>query len=190
MTRSEVIGGRARPVHEQRPVGVEHWTVSASCHRRRAYATATDCDVAPRGTIRFMPDAVSTRPLLDKLGVKPGSRVVIAGVDDATFLRLLADRTEDVTVLDAGETLPAGTDLVFLAADSVEDLARIGTLRPSIVPDGAIWIVSRKGRAATIRDVDVIQASISFDMVDNKVVAFSETHTALRAVIPRALRRR
>ena len=137
-----------------------------------------------------MPDRIYTRPLLDKLGVKPGSRVVIAGVEDDTFLRLLRDRTSDVTILDADATAPPGTDLVFLAADSVQELARIGSLRKALVPDGAIWIVSRKGRAATIRDVDVIEASISFDLVDNKVVAFSETHTALRAVIPRALRPR
>lgn len=135
-----------------------------------------------------MPDAISTRPLLDKLGVRSGSRVAIAGVDDAEFRRLLDDRTSDVRELASHEVPPAGMDLIFLAADSIDELARIGVLRASLVPDGAIWVVSRKGRQATLRDVDVIDAAKSMNLVDNKVVSFSTTHTALRLVIPRALR--
>jgi hypothetical protein len=143
-----------------------------------------------RGTIAAMPDTISTRPLLDKLGVRSDSRVAIAGVDDAEFRRLLADRTSDVQDLSSDEVPPAGMDLVFLAADSVDDLIRVGVLRGSLVPDGAIWVVSRKGREATLRDVDVIDAAKSMGLVDNKVVSFSATHTALRLVIPRALRPR
>jgi hypothetical protein len=135
-----------------------------------------------------MPDSISTRPLLDKLGVRSGSRVAIAGVDDPTFRGLLAARTTEVAILAAGDPPPAGSELIFLAADSIEELARIAALRPGLVPHGAIWVVSRKGRAATLRDVDVIDAARSFDMVDNKVVSFSDTHTAQRLVIPRALR--
>lgn len=135
-----------------------------------------------------MPDAISTRPLLDKLGVRSGSRVAIAGVDDAEFRRLLDDRTSDISDLASHEVPPAGMDLIFLAADSIDELVRIGVLRASLVPDGAIWVVSRKGRQATLRDIDVIDAAKSMDLVDNKVVSFSTTHTALRLVIPRALR--
>jgi hypothetical protein len=137
-----------------------------------------------------MPDTISTRPLLDKLGVRSDSRVAIAGVDDAEFRRLLADRTSDVHDLPSDEVPPAGMDLVFLAADSVDDLIRVGVLRGCLVADGAIWVVSRKGREATLRDVDVIDAAKSMGLVDNKVVSFSATHTALRLVIPRALRPR
>ena len=135
-----------------------------------------------------MADLYGTRPLLDKLGVKPGARVVVAGVDDQAFLRQLGDRTTDVTKIGPHERPPAGTDLVFLAADSLDDLARIGALRPALVPSGAIWVVSRKGKAATLRDVEVMDAGRSFDMIDNKVVSFSDTHTSIRLVIPLALR--
>jgi hypothetical protein len=48
--------------------------------------------------------------------------------------------------------------------------------------------VSRKGKAATLRDVDVIEAAKAVGLVDNKVVSFSPTHTALRLVIPVARR--
>lgn len=47
---------------------------------------------------------------------------------------------------------------------------------------GAIWIVSRKGEAATVKDVEVMAAAKAFGLVDNKVVGFSKTHTALRFV--------
>ena len=51
------------------------------------------------------------------------------------------------------------TDVVLFAADSHEALGRLPALRERIVPNGAIWVVSRKGKAATIRDVDVIAAA-------------------------------
>ncbi|MDQ6793543.1 MAG: DUF3052 domain-containing protein [Chloroflexota bacterium] len=134
-------------------------------------------------------ERVYTRPLLDKLGVKPGSRVAILGVDDADFRSLLADRTTDITDVSEGHPKP-GTDLIFLAADSLDQLLRIGDLQRSLKPNGAIWVVSRKGKAATLRDVDVMDAAKSVGLVDNKVVSFSATHTALRLVIPLARRAR
>jgi hypothetical protein len=127
-----------------------------------------------------------TTPLLDKLGVRPGMRVALVGpVDDSSGIRaLLAERTADMT---DGEPL-ADSDLVFFAADEPAELDRLGDLRTRIRPNGAIWVVSRKGRAATLRDVDVIEAAKDHGLVDNKVVSFSDTHTSLRLVIPVALR--
>ena len=127
-------------------------------------------------------ERIYTTPLLDKLGVRPGARVAIVGdVDpDGSFRQLLEGRTSDVTL---GEPKPE-SDLVFLAADSTDELAALADLRSRIRPNGAIWVVSRKGRAATIRDVEVIAAAKEAGLVDNKVVSFSETHTSLRLVIP------
>jgi hypothetical protein len=123
-------------------------------------------------------------PLLEKLGVRPGARVAIFGVDDGDFRALLDGRTHDIA---DGWPKPA-SDLVFLAVDGPGDLEPLAALRERIVPTGAIWVVSRKGRAATLRDVEVIAAARAVGLVDNKVVAFSATHTALRLVIPKALR--
>jgi hypothetical protein len=134
-----------------------------------------------------------TTPLLDKLGVRPGMRVAIVGtvedddevLDDAgPFRTRLAERTSDITV---GRPKP-DSDLVFLAADTTDDLAALARLRPRIRPAGAIWVVSRKGKAATLRDVEVIAAAREHGLVDNKVVSFSARRTALRLVIPVALR--
>ena len=124
-------------------------------------------------------DPVSTRPLLDKLGVRADSRVALVGAFAADFRRLLGGRTSGVQ-----EGVPSDpVDLVFLAADSLGELALLHELRHTIVSNGAIWVVSRKGKQATIRDTDVIAAALDAGLVDNKVVSFADTHTSLRLVI-------
>jgi hypothetical protein len=138
-----------------------------------------------RGTIPAMERVYST-PLLEKLGVRPGMRVAIIGVDDDAIRPLVSELTTDLT---DGWPEPE-TDIVLLAADSPEELAPLVDLAGRIRQNGAIWVISRKGKAATIRDVQVIEAARSARLVDNKVVSFSPTHTALRLVIPRALRSR
>ena len=77
---------------------------------------------------------------------------------------------------------------MFLAADDHEDLVALPALRERLRPNGAIWVVSRKGKAATLRDVEVMAAGKASGLVDNKVVSFDETRTSLRLVIPVALR--
>jgi hypothetical protein len=129
---------------------------------------------------------VSTKPLLDKLGVRPGMRVALIGIDDETIRPLLGERTSDIT---DGWPEPA-TDIVLLGADSTDALAPLEDLAARIRPNGAIWVVSHKGKAATLRDVDVIDAAKAAGLVDNKVVSFSPTHTSLRLVIPLARRPR
>jgi DUF3052 family protein len=124
-------------------------------------------------------DKVSTRPLLDKLGVKPGSSVALMGDFDDWFRVLIMQRANTIS-----EQLPTKpVDIVLLAADSVDELMPLAELRNRIVPNGAIWVVSRKGKAATLRDTDVISAALDAGLVDNKVVSFSDTHTSLRLVI-------
>ena len=137
-------------------------------------------------------ERVYTAPLLDKLGVRPGMRIAIVGAlhDDADeaagFLAELRERTSDIT-----EASPKpDTDLVFLAADSTDDLTPLATIRPRLRPNGGIWVVSRKGKAATLPDVEVMAAARESGLIDNKVVAFSPTRTTIRLVIPVALRPR
>jgi len=131
-------------------------------------------------------ERVYTTPLLDKLGIRPGTRVAIIDVDDDAIRPLLAGRTSDVT---DGWPEP-DTDVVLLGADSMAQLAPLPQLATRIRPNGAIWVVSRKGKAATLRDVEVIDAARASGLVDNKVASFSATHTSIRLVIPVALRPR
>ena len=113
---------------------------------------------------------------MDKIGVKAGMRAAIMGVQDPTLsAELTAKGAIPVTEL-------ATLDLLFYAADSSQDLARIDALAPMLAEKGALWIVSRKGKAATVKDTEVMAAAKAHGLVDNKVVAFSATHTSLRFV--------
>ena len=124
------------------------------------------------------PDLKSIRPLLDKLGVKPGARVVLAGVDDAWFLKLLRTRTSDIS---AGRPSQP-CDLVFMHASTRADLARIKRVKAWIEPNGAIWVVRPKGGRSELKDTDVIDAGLAAGLVDNKIASFSDTEGAMRLV--------
>jgi len=131
-------------------------------------------------------DHVYTTPLLDKLGLRPGMRVALVDIDDPEIRPRIAARTSDVT---EGWPEP-DTDIVLLGADSLDALAPLASLAARIRPNGAIWVISRKGKAATLRDIEVIRAASAARLVDNKVASFSASHTALRLVIPVARRPR
>ena len=121
------------------------------------------------------------RSLLDKLGVKPGMRVAILGVDDSAFMSDLRDQTGDIS---PGELLPE-TDAIFLAVDGPDDMRRLADLRERIRPNGAIWAVFRKGRK-DFNENDVLRLGLESGLVDVKVVRFSDTHAALKFVIRKA----
>jgi hypothetical protein len=122
--------------------------------------------------------------LIDKLGVKPDSRVAVLGVTDGSFARQLKERLKTPA---EGSPAPA-LDFIFYAADTTAELAKLNQLRKYLRPAGAIWVVSLKGKAATIKDTDVMRAARAAGLVDNKVCGFSATHTALKLVIPLAAR--
>ncbi len=117
---------------------------------------------------------------LDKLGVKPGMRVVVDGVDDEAFLEELAGRVEVET--GTAEDFE-GVDLLFLAADDLAELDRLEDLKGVLADKGAIWIVSQKGKGAPLKDTDVLGAARGVGLSDTKVCGFSATHTALRFVV-------
>jgi hypothetical protein len=121
----------------------------------------------------------SHRSLLDKLGVKPGQTIGVLGIEDALFLNDLANRVPEF----ARERPPTGADLILLGAENRKALARVTSLASTIQKAGAIWIVYPKGQLH-IREADVRAAGKSAGLTDNKVCRFSETHTALRFVIP------
>jgi hypothetical protein len=129
-------------------------------------------------------DRGSDRPLLDKLGVKPGARVAVLGVPDPDFDGLLRTRTGDVT---RGTPEP-GTDLVFVYVGHRDDLdAALAPLEAPLRRDGAIWVLRPKG-TGDIKEVDVIEAGRRAGLVDNKIASFSPTLSAMRLVVPLARR--
>jgi hypothetical protein len=120
---------------------------------------------------------------LQKLGVKPEWRVSILGVDDQAFLGELKPAVAQMSV---GRTLEA-SDAIFVGATSEADLRRLESLRRSLTPGGALWVIRPKGRPE-ISERAVMAAGKAAGLVDVKVVAFSPTHTAEKFVIPLAKR--
>jgi hypothetical protein len=118
------------------------------------------------------------RALLDKLNVKLGARVSILGVDDADFMAKLIERTGDISL---GGASPQ-SDAVFLGVEQPDDMAEMAALRLVINPDGAVWVVFRKGRK-DFNENDVLRLGLETGLVDVKVVRFSDTHTAAKFVI-------
>jgi hypothetical protein len=125
------------------------------------------------------------RGLMDKLGVKAGMRVAVLGVQDDDF-----DSQLDAREVTRVEGEQRDLDIVFYAAADVDDLARLPALRSAIKPAGALWVVSPKGKTARLKDVDVMAAAHDAGLVVPKVASFSETHTALKLVIPVADRKK
>jgi hypothetical protein len=123
-------------------------------------------------------EAPSNRPLLDKLGVKPGARVAVVNLDDAAFTRLLRERTTDIST---GRP-DSPCDLVFIGAKTHAELARVREAKGWIEPDGAIWVVRPKGGRSELSDTDVIDAGLAAGLVDNKIASFSDTQAAMRLV--------
>jgi hypothetical protein len=131
-------------------------------------------------------DGVSTRPLLDKLGVKKGQTVSLTGLDDVDgFVSLLRERTDDITV---GRPRP-GSDLLFWPVLEPADLECLRDLRPYIKDSGAIWVLRAKGTARAVTETDIINAARAVGLVDNKIASFSDTLSAMRLVVPLSLRK-
>lgn len=118
------------------------------------------------------------KSVAEKLGVKPGQKISILGDVDPAVLDDLKTREIDVS-----RRLRRQSDVIFLAANRKEELARLEELRGSLQPAGAIWVIRPKG-SADISEADVMNAGKAAGLVDVKVVRFSATHTAEKLVIP------
>jgi hypothetical protein len=119
------------------------------------------------------------RGLLDKLGVKPESKVVVLGVSDESFRGQLEARTGEIWK----SASKKNADLVFFEANAKEALSKLGSLEKIIVRNGVIWVIAPKGQKH-IKESDVLAAGAGAGLVDTKVVSFSDTHTAHKFVIP------
>ena len=130
----------------------------------------------------FNKDVRYPRSRMEKLGVKMGHRVTVLGVADPDFLAELKERGADVS-----PRRRAGSDIIFVAMTSRADLRRLDALRRSIKPEGAVWVIWPKGRRE-FREDDVRAYGPQAELVDVKVMAFSETLSGLKMVIPLAKR--
>jgi hypothetical protein len=118
---------------------------------------------------------------LTKLGIRAEQRVALLGLDDPEF-------RAELDAAGARVSARGRVDVVLLAVDAASDLERLRELRTRIEPDGAIWVIRVKGKAASVKEDEVRQAAEHAGLVDVKVASFSASHTAEKLVIPSAER--
>ncbi len=120
---------------------------------------------------------------VEKLGVKAGTQVRLAGEFDADFLQEL--KASKPAIIPDRSSGPA--EITFLATDTKNSLAAIGKHAKKLKDAQALWVVYPKGKKE-ITQLDVISAGRKAALKDVKVVGFSATHTALKFVLPIANR--
>ncbi len=120
----------------------------------------------------------SPKSRVEKLGVKPGMRVSLAGVADDKLRAELVAAGADVST-----RVRKDSDQIYLSVESARDLARLKALLPSLASTGALWVIRRKGLADASESA-TMAAGLAAGLVDVKVARFSETHTAEKFVRP------
>jgi hypothetical protein len=83
--------------------------------------------------------------------------------------------------------VPGDAELILFGAEDTKAFERLKLLSRAIQENGAIWGVYPK-RQSHVREADVTASGKSAGLTDNPVARFSETHPALRFVIPLANR--
>ena len=126
---------------------------------------------------------VSTRSRIEKLGVKPGTEVLVLGVEaDCVFMDELRDRGARVRT--GGNK---AMDMIFALFRHRNDLRRLPSLVPRLKADGVLWTLRPKG-SPDLKEAEMMKAGQDAGLVDVKVVSFSDVLTAEKFVIPVAKR--
>lgn len=126
----------------------------------------------------------SGTPLLQKLGIKPGSRVALLGAPP-TLRGALTPWPSGATL--STRCTQSGSDVIVLFAPDRRSLAaRFHRAAASLSPSGGLWIAWPKKTSGVTTDLSesvVRELGLAAGLVDNKVCAVDETWSALRFVI-------
>ncbi len=122
----------------------------------------------------------SGRSLFDKLGVVAEARVALVGPHDDGFITDLNARLAKA----ASQALRTRYAIIFVRVDLPRDLARIRRAAAHLEANGSLWVFHPKGRGASPTDAEVRSAGLGAGLVDNKISAYTNSHTATRFVIP------
>jgi len=130
-------------------------------------------------TVRWAEKIRNPKSVIQKIGIKAGHVVSVVHLDDAAFV---ADLEKAGAAVSRGRARK-NSDAIVYGASTRADLDRVATLKSSLAPNGALWIIRPKG-VKEITEGDAMAAGKAAGLVDVKVVRFSDTHTAEKFVIP------
>lgn len=127
----------------------------------------------------------SNTPLAQKLGIKPGSRVILSAAP-AGFAAALGRLPEGSVLHDATDSRES-FDVAVVFTKSLADLVkRFGGLQKRMAPAAGLWIAWPKRASGVATDLteDVVRkVALERTLVDNKVCAIDDTWSGLRLVI-------
>jgi hypothetical protein len=127
----------------------------------------------------------SGKPVVEKLGIKPGFCIFAAGAP-AAYAEIVGRLPADVTM---AKRLKPPLDMVHLFATEAAGLAaKLRLYRAAIAPDGMVWVSWPKrssGIESDLSDVVVRDVALPLGLVDIKVCAIDETWSGLKFVIPK-----
>lgn len=127
------------------------------------------------------------RDLLDKLGVRDGMRVLLAGDVPKHLRSRLAERSA-LEIVERADDDPVNL-VLFAAADGSRVKAELAGHRARLTADGAIWILTpKRGQPGYVRQEVLIPQGKAVGLVDNKICSVDESTSAIRFVIPVAWR--
>jgi hypothetical protein len=128
----------------------------------------------------------STSPLVKKLGIKPGHRLLFVNEPD-DFRALLVGLPSDVE-FDLGADEPA--DVIVLFVTEAADFKKLfPRLKKRLVRGGGLWVAWPKKTSGLTTDVtfEVVQPTgLATGLVDNKICAIDATWTGLRFMYRKA----
>jgi len=126
----------------------------------------------------------SHRTTVEKLGIRAGQRVEVAG-DIGPGLRAQLLAALDRGFVDAGDL----DGVLALVESPAEAEASFGTYRPRLRDDGFIWLLTRKrGQPAYLDQMTLVPPAKERGLIDNKTCSVDDIRSAIRFVIPRAHR--
>jgi hypothetical protein len=126
----------------------------------------------------------SERTAVQKLGVKPGERVEIAG-DVGTGLRRDVKDTLGRGLVKSGEL-----DGAIVMVDSIDQAEQtLDAYRPRLRDTGYLWLITRKrGHESYINQMHLVPGAKRRGLIDNKTCSIDDERSGIRFVVPRALR--
>jgi hypothetical protein len=127
----------------------------------------------------------SHRSTVEKLGIKPGERLEIAGDVGAGLRRDVKDIT--------GRGLVRSGDLdgAIVLVESEEEAKEVFVrYRPRLKDTGYLWMITwKRGHDAYLNQMKLVPAAKKLSLIDNKTCSVDDDRSGIRFVVPRALRR-
>ena len=126
----------------------------------------------------------SHRTTVEKLGVKQGDRVEIAGDVGAELRRELKE------ALGRGLVKSGELDGAIVLVESIREAElAFDRYRPRLRDTGYLWLITHKrGHEAYVNQMMLVPPAKRRALIDNKTCSIDESRSGIRFVVPRALR--